>query len=232
MYKKDTIKVIIENWKKDLNDNLKKFNSQAQNARKWEDQLYSNKKTIAKMVYDLTVVHKNQEELDAILTKISEYQVRICPPTTSSRTFPNYSLFLSLTLSPPPTRTYQGTLDKTLEDIERGLDSLPPAQHQSSSENAEKRGQVYELVDKLQHRLESMESSLSALSKDFNSSRGGSYDAATVLGGSRENSVAQTVEILNHQFEMLAQLDERTHHLTSSMTGVGPALRAVGSGQR
>lgn len=92
------------------------------------------------------------------------------------------------------------------------------------SENAEKRGQAYELVEKLQHRLSRMEFELTALAKDFNSSRGGSFEHAG-LAGTAKNTVEETVEILNHQFEMLREMDEKRKQLEESMRTVVGGIR-------
>jgi len=111
-----------------------------------------------------------------------------------------------------------------LTDIEQVLASGLQQDPTMRTENAEKRGQTYELVEKLQFRLSTMESSLTTLAKDFNTSRGGSFNES-IIGGSPQNSVAQTVEILNHQFEMLAELDDRRRMLEDLMHKVVPALR-------
>ena len=150
----------------------------------------------------------------------------VCPSSSFS-----FSVSYPAPLPPPPPTPPQSTLEEALNQIEQKLVGPELQLHQDvtrRSENAEKRGQAYELVGLLQNRLTLMEQSLAALADDFNSSRGGSYDKA-VIGGSRENSVAQTVEILNHQFEQLAQLDEKRRSLHEKVAGVVPSLRSLSS---
>lgn len=60
MYRKTTIKSLLDQWRGDLTNNVHRFNQQAKLAREWEAQLYSNRKLVNKAKHDLMQVDRKQ----------------------------------------------------------------------------------------------------------------------------------------------------------------------------
>ena len=83
MFRKTTVKSLLDQWRGDLTSNVQRFNQQAKLAREWEAQLYTNRKLVNKAKHDLSQVDRKQVMPPLLPIPVP---LHLLPPRTSRNT--------------------------------------------------------------------------------------------------------------------------------------------------